>query len=274
MLETAKITNPTGNAYMPGSHTTASFIGNRVELVNYPLTSNETGEESRLAVSERSNYTQSIPLYELLTKTTGADIYDCLFLFTNMATVVSNNSITNASFFIEKAVQVRKKLSQLISVPLHESSLSSNKQEISDIAQKVHQSSGLDVTTLAQVFKVSRATYHNWLKGFPASRKHRNHMLEIQPLIEEAAQRLGTPEAVSTWLLTPLSPGGKKPIEYLAEKHYDLFRGFLLHQRTGKEQFRPLKPSKRVFKSRKREDIEDVREQLRPHTWYDEDNDL
>jgi hypothetical protein len=43
---------------------------------------------------------------------------------------------------------------------------------------------------------------------------------------------------------------------------------------TGKKGFRPLKPSKRVFKLRKREDVEDVREQLRPHTWYDEDNDL
>ena len=152
------------------------------------------------------------------------------------------------------------------------SSLSRKGNEIADLANRLRESSGLDVESLAQIFKVSRVTYHRWLRGLPVSKRHRDYLLEIRPLIEEAAQRLGSPLALSTWLLTPVSSGGKKPIEDLAEKHYDLFRGFLLHQHTGKEQFRPLKPSNRVFKPRKPEEIEEVRELLRPHTWYDEDD--
>jgi hypothetical protein len=143
-----------------------------------------------------------------------------------------------------------------------------------DLANRLREFSGLDIESLAQIFKVSRVTYHRWLRSLPVSKRRHDHMLEILPLIEEAVQRLGSPEVVSTWLLTPVSSGGKKPIEYLVERHYDLFRGFLLHQRTGKEQFRPLKPSNRVFKPRKREEVEDIREQLRPHTWYDEVDDL
>jgi hypothetical protein len=98
--------------------------------------------------------------------------------------------------------------------------------------------------------------------------------LEILPLIEETRERLGSTEAIRTWLLTPVSPGGKKPLDYLTEQQYELFRGFLLKHPRGNERFRPLKPSGRVFKPRTREEVEDVREQLRPHTWYDEEQDL
>ncbi len=43
----------------------------------------------------------------------------------------------------------------------------------------------------------------------------REHLLEVLPLLEEATQRLGSPTATNTWLLTPVSPGGKKPIDLL-----------------------------------------------------------
>ena len=144
---------------------------------------------------------------------------------------------------------------------------------MAETASHLRELSGLDVESLAAIFGVSRVTYHRWLKGFPPKRRHHDAMLMVLPLLEEAAHRLGSPAAVATWLLTPVSAGGKKPLAYLTEKRYDLFRGFLLRQSTGKGQFRPLKPSRRVFKPRTREEIEDVREQLRPHTWYDEEYD-
>jgi len=98
------------------------------------------------------------------------------------------------------------------------------------------------------------------------------HLLEVLPLLEEAAQRLGSSSATNTWLLTPVSPGGKKPIEYLSTRQYNTFRGFLLHIRTGQEMFRPLTPSKLVYRERPREDIEDELERLRPRAWIDEDD--
>lgn len=279
MIDITEIIETTGNTYLPkqGNRITDLLTNKVIESGNYRLINDETGKNSRLAAQDQRNYIQDTLPYRLLAGTTGADTSGCQELLILIGTeVVSHNSITNASFFVNKTVPTRKAKEPPKTVSLHSSqelSLPRKKYEIMDLANSLRESSGLDIESLAQIFKVSRATYHRWLRGLPVSKRHYNYILEIRPLLEEAAQRLGSPEAVNTWLLTPTSSGGKKPIEYLAEKNYDLFRGFLLHQRTGNELFRPLKPSRRIFKPRKREEIEDVREQLRPHTWYNEDND-
>lgn len=96
------------------------------------------------------------------------------------------------------------------------------------------------------------------------------HLLEVVPLVEEAVRRLGTPDAVGAWLLTPVSPNGKMPIEYLATRQYAIFRGFLLRCRTAQERLRPLPPTKHPHLMRSREEVEDVRERLRPRMWRDE----
>ncbi len=62
------------------------------------------------------------------------------------------------------------------------------------------------------------------------------------------------------------------PIEYLSTRQCNIFRGFLLRVRTGQEMFRPLLPSKLVYRERPREDIEDALERLRPQAWIDEDD--
>ena|SRR5437588_722790 len=98
-------------------------------------------------------------------------------------------------------------------------------------------------------------------------------MSEVLELMEEAAQRLGSLPATNSWLLTSVSPGGKRPIDYLAERQYSIFRGFLLRVRTGHEVFRTLAPSSRVHQERSREDVEAARERLRPRAWRGEDDD-
>jgi hypothetical protein len=96
-------------------------------------------------------------------------------------------------------------------------------------------------------------------------------MSELLALMEEATQRLGSPNAVNAWLLTPVSPGVKRPIDYLAERQYTIFRGFLLRERVGQEMFRPLAPSNRIYKERSPEEVKDALERLRPRAWRDED---
>ena len=98
-------------------------------------------------------------------------------------------------------------------------------------------------------------------------------MSELLALMEEATQRLGSPSAANAWLLTPVLPGGKKPIDYLATREYILFRGFLLRVRTGQEMFRPLTPSHRVYKESSSQEVKDALERLRPRSWRDEDED-
>ena len=100
------------------------------------------------------------------------------------------------------------------------------------------------------------------MDGSLLSDRHKEHLLEILPLIEEAFQRLGSPKAVNTWLLTPVSPGEKKPIEYLSSRQYSTFRGFLLRRYTSQRLFHPLVPSKRVYRERPREEIEEELERL------------
>ena len=98
------------------------------------------------------------------------------------------------------------------------------------------------------------------------------HLLEVLPLLEEATQRFGSPTASKTWLLTPVTPGGKTPLDYLAARQYTIFRGFLLRVRTGQEAFRPLKPSNRIYRERPPEEIKTALERLNPRAWIDEDD--
>jgi len=90
------------------------------------------------------------------------------------------------------------------------------------------------------------------------------HFLEVLPLIEEAIQRLGSPTSANTWLLTPATSEGKRPVDYLYMQQYALFRGFLLRQQTGEKLFYPLIPSKRIYRERPRDEIEDELERLNP----------
>ena len=139
-------------------------------------------------------------------------------------------------------------------------------------AERLREISGLKVERLAEIFGVSRTTYYKWLSGSPLHDVHREHLLEVLSLIEEAIQRFGSPGAMNIWLLTPISPGGKKPIDYLMMRQYSIFRGFLLRVRTGHEVFRALPPSHRVYQERSQEELEDARERLRPRAWRDEDD--
>ena len=61
--------------------------------------------------------------------------------------------------------------------------------------------SGLTLENLAQIFGVLPATYYKWISGSLLPDTHREHLLEILPLVEEATKRLGGPNATSAWLL-------------------------------------------------------------------------
>lgn len=135
---------------------------------------------------------------------------------------------------------------------------------VTDVLKQLHEASGLTLGKLTYIFGVSRVSLHKWLGGKPCTLAHKEHILEVSILIKEAAERKGSPQEVAIWLLTPVSSGGKKPIAYLAERQYDVFRGFLLRERTGHERFTRLAPSGRIYQERPREEVEAELERLRP----------
>lgn len=103
-------------------------------------------------------------------------------------------------------------------------------QEIATRATHLHSLCGLSMTRLASVFGVSRQTYYNWEHGERPHEAKRLHFFAVVTCMDEAAERFPDPAAFCHWLLTPVSPGGKIPLELLQAQQYSAFRGFLLRQ--------------------------------------------
>lgn len=86
---------------------------------------------------------------------------------------------------------------------------------------------------------------------------------EAAALIKEAGKHFGNSEALNTWLLTPVSPTGKRPIDYLLAGELALFRSFLLRVRAGQEAFRLLSSGKQVGIARSREKLKEGMRRLK-----------
>lgn len=103
-------------------------------------------------------------------------------------------------------------------------------QEIATRAAHLRSLSGLTTIQLASIFGVSRQSYQMWLKGDMPRGATLLRFLAVVGLIDEAAERFPDPASLRIWLLTPVSPGGKIPLDFLQAQQYDTFRGFLLRQ--------------------------------------------
>ena len=119
--------------------------------------------------------------------------------------------------------------------------------------------SGMDAGRLAQVFGVSRTTFHQWASGATTPRgDHMEHLLEVLPLVQEAALRR-PPQELAIWLKTPVEPAGPKPLDLLGDNEYMAFKGFL-HRQPIEERLMARPPStRRVATDRSvRPSIEDI----------------
>lgn len=99
-------------------------------------------------------------------------------------------------------------------------------------AQRLYELSGLDVKRLALLFGVTRQAFYGWIQGARARGGSYDRLLQIVPLVEEAAKRLGSPQAVRDWLLSPVVANGPRPFDLLRGGNNDAFRGFLTQGRT------------------------------------------
>jgi transcriptional regulator with XRE-family HTH domain len=279
MLKEAEFINQTGIVYLQENQgcATGEIVHGGIPSMRFPpvIFTDGTGEDVlNLPAPEAVSVRNTLP-YPLFVKTTGAELLDyskwLLFLAcyaTSAKTLTSYQPLSKLIDVTQARLQVQNaEQTPLSDKPSTDKESLSDRQTASLQAEQLRAMSGLRVEQLAAIFGVSRTTYHKWLSGSPLHESHREHLLEVLPLIEETAQRLESPSATSTWLLTPVLPGGRKPIEYLSERQYTIFRGFLLRLRTGQERFRPLPPSKRVYQERSQEEIEDALERLRPRTW-------
>lgn len=267
MLNEAEITEQTGITYLRGNVNNPPGIpfANTVNLLNPIFSSTGTGEETRprFRRSILPALYRVLPSCRLLATPTGCELNDVDIVVVVAASCGQGVTDYHVNFEIKN--------SSYMNIPTkHLEKVTPAVRNTATIeAERLKEISGLTVERLAEIFGVSRTTYYNWSTGSPLHNTHRNHLLEVLPLLEEANQRLGSSGTTNTWLLTPVSPGGKKPIDYLAEREYSTFRGFLLRVRNGQEIFKSLRPSKRVYIERSIEETEDARERLRRRVWRD-----
>ncbi len=230
-----------------------------------------TGEDTRAVLDVWPAFLEYLPLGHIVTSITGYELRTAPVIY---AFFYPNEPLDNLVTSSHITLSVSDRISTQASMPFmyQEPSISAN--SISTQSERLRAISGLRTERLAEIFTVSRTTYQNWLTGAKAPHEsHREHLLEVLPLMEEVAQRLGSPGAVSTWLLTPVSSGGKKPIDYLKAQQYSTFRGFLLQVHTGREIFRPFTQPGRPRFERSKEDIEYGLERIRPRAWKEQAED-
>ncbi len=267
MIKETVIANPIDIVYLGDS------TGNNITI--NPLSSTFPWTRTEVDTTVKPNVqpepSQGLIPYKIIPTTTGAELKDSpvWLLVLSILTLASDSTITNyrTKFEVKDSLLIKPSPSSLDQIQTSDSNSASMQ------ARRLREISGLKVEYLAKIFGVSRTTYYKWIEGSPPHDVHRESLLEVLALVEEVAQRLGSVGATNSWLLTPVSPGGKKPIDYLAEREYATFRGFSLRIRTGQEIFRPIPYSKLVHIERPQEEFEDALERLRPSVWRDEKED-
>lgn len=269
MIREAEITEKTGIMYLrEETDTYAGTVFGTVNFLDPTFSLSRTGENSRPEPDIHSELPQNVLPYKLLSTTTGSELQDvAASLLALLLATVSESAATDyhTTFEVKSSLPKHAYSNQV------EQTVATEGNTISTPAERLREASGLKVERLAEIFGVSRTTYHKWIAGSQIRDEHREHLLEVLSLIEDANQRLDGSSATSNWLLTPVTPGGKKPVDYLAAQEYAAFRGFLLRTRTGRELFRPLAPSHRVHIERSQEEFADALERLRPRTWTDDE---
>jgi hypothetical protein len=92
---------------------------------------------------------------------------------------------------------------------------------------------GLSPQLLANLFGVSRTTYYKWIDGATPRDSRYSHLLEVLSHVRDISARVAGVADVAAWLRTPVSPGGRTPLDYLRDQRYTAFRGFALRVVSG-----------------------------------------
>jgi hypothetical protein len=93
-------------------------------------------------------------------------------------------------------------------------------------AEEVRQLSGLPVDALADLVRVTRTSFHDWLRGRPITLQHERDLLQTLAVLRIAA-RTNRTAGVRRWLLEPV--GGKTtPFDLLRARDYDTALGLAL----------------------------------------------
>lgn len=121
---------------------------------------------------------------------------------------------------------------------------------------------------LADLFGISRTAIYKWIEGTVPRDVRAQHLLDVLAHVRDASRRLPRSVDLTIWLQTPVSPGGRSPLDYLKEQRYGAFRGFLVRACSAEME---LGAAPSIFPSSSREERALARERLSPRARTEED---
>lgn len=137
-------------------------------------------------------------------------------------------------------------------------------------ARELRRLSGLPMAELARVFGVSRVSYSKWESGVLPRAAKNDHLVHVLAQVRGAATAIEPRSALGNWLLTPIAPGGLRPLDFLAEKRFSTFRGLVLRAKSP-SRLRPV-PTGFPAGRRNRDEVELERELLAPSSRSEDDD--
>jgi hypothetical protein len=126
---------------------------------------------------------------------------------------------------------------------------------------------------LADLFGVSRTAYYKWMKGATPRDARYGHLLEVLVHVRAVSEKLAGITDLSAWLRTPVSPGGKSPLDYLHEQRFTAFRGFALRATSGRMNLGAPRPALRGESTLDVDERAAARRRINPTPWYAENDD-
>jgi hypothetical protein len=130
-------------------------------------------------------------------------------------------------------------------------------------AEELRAISGLQLGKLAEFFGVSRTTYYKWMEGATPRDARFQQLVDVLAHAKDAQRKLPPSIELSVWLRTPISPGGRSPLDLLRERRFSTFRGLLV--RATSEEMGLTSPLPSIVATRmSREQSAIARERISP----------
>jgi hypothetical protein len=130
-------------------------------------------------------------------------------------------------------------------------------------AEELRTISGLAPGKLADFFGVSRTTYYKWITGATPRDSRFQQLVDVLAHTKDAQRKLPPSIELSAWLRTPISPGGRSPLDLLRERRFSTFRGLLVRA-TSEEMVLSSPLPSIVAAPLSREELVVARERINP----------
>jgi len=139
-------------------------------------------------------------------------------------------------------------------------------------AEELRSITRLAPAILARIFGVSRSMYYRWVEGAIPRDERFQHLLDVLTHVKDAEKKLPSSIDFTAWLRTPISPGGRNPLDLLERKRFSTFRGLIVRARSSEMHLSTPLPSALSAATRRTEGQARLRERISPSPRIEDDD--